>query len=168
MTRETAGMRSDIPATSPLERERFLSIVGEAMGKAFWAGSEMAQGYDSAEAAQAALALLAAGGGHHMSRETAGDRWSEMERVAEDATEPSFVLVKPSVLLDLIAAARSGAVGILVEGLEKISAAGPVIGPPHTKSYAHGFEQGLAWAGNFARAALTKARSALTTQTGGE
>jgi hypothetical protein len=43
---------------SPLERERFLSIVGERLDAAFWAGSEMSQTFDSAKETDAILAAL--------------------------------------------------------------------------------------------------------------
>ncbi len=47
-----------VPVASPLERERFLSILGERLEAAFNAGAEWAQGFDSRREAHGVLDLL--------------------------------------------------------------------------------------------------------------
>lgn len=51
--------RTDVLATSPLERERALSILAEHLDGAYNAGTEFAQSFDSCEAARAILQSLA-------------------------------------------------------------------------------------------------------------
>lgn len=52
-----------VPVASPLERERFLSILDERLEAAFNAGAEWAQGFDSRREAHGVLDLLSAAPG---------------------------------------------------------------------------------------------------------